>query len=84
MKPEVWSRATEKYKIEEDAGPPRKSIPLPAKKNRNPRHEWKRAGSGSYYLPSCAACKMQHKHKPGCPLTELMPLGRRERTEARS
>lgn len=84
MKSEVWSRATEKYRVDDDR-PARKTIPEPAtaKKRKQPRHTWKPAGTGAYYLPACAACKMQHHHKPGCPLAELMVLGRREKPKTR-
>lgn len=79
MKPEVWSRATERYKIEDDS-PPLKRVPEPAKKDPIRRSQWKtKPGTGAYYLPACACCKMQFEHKEGCPLEHVMTLGKQHK-----
>jgi hypothetical protein len=84
-KPEVWNRLAEKH-TKRDDGPAIRPIPEPAsaaRKRRGPRAGWRtKPGTGAYYLPACAACKMQYKHRTGCPLEHVMHLGRQEKQHA--
>ena len=81
MKPEVWTKHTERFTRDRDEETPRaKLIPEPEKPARRlgpPKKRTRpRNAPVAYHLPRCAECKGQSKHKPGCSLTELMKLGK--------